>query len=120
MSDEARVTFSLSPARAATVAAHAMVASSQPLATLHALDMLREGGSAVDAALCAAAVLCVTEPGATGVGGDLFALVRDADGVLHGLDAAGPAPALAPREPPALPGPRSVDAPGAAAGWGEL
>lgn len=112
--------FSLSPSRAASVASHAMVATSQPLATLHGLDVLREGGSAVDAAICAAAVLCVTEPHATGVGGDLFALVREPSGALHGLDAAGPAPALAPREPPAEQGPHSVDVPGAVAGWGEL
>jgi gamma-glutamyltranspeptidase / glutathione hydrolase len=114
------VTFSLSPARAASVAAQAMVATSQPLATLHGLDVLRDGGSAVDAAICAAAVLCVTEPHATGVGGDLFALVRQPSGALHGLDAAGPAPADAPREAPAEQGPRSVDVPGAVAGWGEL
>jgi gamma-glutamyltranspeptidase/glutathione hydrolase len=114
------VSFSLSPARAASVAAHAMVATSQPLAALHALDVLREGGSAVDAAICAAAVLCVTEPHATGVGGDLFAIVREPSGALHGLDAAGPAPALAPGTPVAECGPRSVDVPGAVAGWGEL
>ena len=114
------MSFSLSPARAASVAARAMVATSQPLATLHALDVLREGGSAVDAAICAAAVLCVTEPHATGVGGDLFALVREPSGALHGLDAAGPAPALAPREPVAEKGPHSVDVPGAVAGWSEL
>ncbi|HTT30550.1 MAG TPA: gamma-glutamyltransferase [Solirubrobacteraceae bacterium] len=112
--------FSLSPARAASVAAEAMVASSQPLATLAGLDVLREGGSAVDAAICAAAVLCVTEPPMTGVGGDLFAIVRDGEGALHGLDAAGPAPRAAPAEPPAESGPRSVDVPGAVAGWSEL
>ncbi len=97
-----------------------MVATSQTLASLHAHDVLREGGSAVDAAICAAAVLCVTEPHATGVGGDLFALIREPSGALHGLDAAGPAPRLAPREPPDYDGPRSVDVPGAVAGWGEL
>jgi gamma-glutamyltranspeptidase/glutathione hydrolase len=97
-----------------------MVASSQPLATLAGLDVLREGGSAVDAAICAAAVLCVTEPHATGIGGDLFAIVRDASGAVHGIDAAGPAPRSAPAEPPAEFGPRSVDVPGAVAGWGEL
>jgi gamma-glutamyltranspeptidase / glutathione hydrolase len=97
-----------------------MVATSQPLATLHALDVLREGGSAVDAAICAAAVLCVTEPHSTGVGGDVLALVREPSGVVHGLDAAGPAPALAPPLPVHEQGPRSVDVPGAVAGWGEL
>jgi gamma-glutamyltranspeptidase/glutathione hydrolase len=97
-----------------------MVASSQPLATLAGLDVLREGGSAVDAAICAAAVLCVTEPHATGIGGDLFAIVRDASGAVHGIDAAGPAPRSAPAEPPAEFGRRSVDVPGAVAGWGEL
>jgi gamma-glutamyltranspeptidase / glutathione hydrolase len=114
------VTFSLSPARAASVASEAMVASSQPLATLAALDVLRDGGTAVDAAICAAAVLCVTEPHATGIGGDLFAIVRDPGGDLHGIDAAGPAPRLAAAEPPDASGARSVDVPGAVAGWGEL
>jgi len=97
-----------------------MVASSQPLATIAGLDVLREGGTAVDAAICAAAVLCVTEPHATGIGGDLFAIVRDRSGALHGIDAAGPAPRAAPAEPPDLDGPRSVDVPGAVGGWGEL
>jgi gamma-glutamyltranspeptidase / glutathione hydrolase len=97
-----------------------MVASSQPLATLAGLDLLREGGTAADAAICAAAILCVIEPPATGVGGDLLAIVREPSGALHGLDAAGPAPRSAPREPPAYDGPRSVDVPGAVAGWGEL
>lgn len=114
------MSFSLSPARAAAVASRAMVASAQTLATLHGLDVLREGGTAVDAAICAAAVLCVTEPHATGVGGDLFALIRDPSGSVHGLDAAGPAPRDAPLEPPDYDGPRSVDVPGAVAGWGEL
>jgi gamma-glutamyltranspeptidase/glutathione hydrolase len=114
------VSFSLSPSRAATVASRAMVATSHSQATLGGLDIMREGGTAVDAAICAAAILCVTEPHATGVGGDLFAIVRDSSGALHGLDAAGPAPRAAPREPPALRGPRSVDVPGAVAGWEEL
>lgn len=116
----AELSFSLSPARAASVASRAMVATSQPLAALHALDVLREGGSAADAAICAAAVLCVTEPHGTGVGGDVLALVRDPAGAVHGLDAAGPAPRLAPPEPVHYDGPRSVDVPGAVAGWGEL
>ncbi len=112
--------FRPSPSRAPIVAAEAMVACSQPLATLNALEVLRGGGNAVDAALCAAAVLCVTEPYATGVGGDMFAIVRTPDGELLGLDGSGPAPASAPPEPPALAGPRSVTVPGAVGGWHEL
>jgi gamma-glutamyltranspeptidase / glutathione hydrolase len=112
--------FRLAPARAPTVAGEAMVASSSTLATLSALDTLRSGGNAVDAALCAAAMLCVTEPHATGIGGDLFALVRTADGDVFALDAAGPAPRDAPAEAPAESGPRSVTVPGAVAGWSAL
>src|SRR5215212_2129634 len=77
--------------RPPSVAAEAMVATSQPLATRAGLRMLERGGNAADAALAAAAVLCVTEPMSTGVGGDLFALVSEG-GRLEGLDAAGPAP----------------------------
>ncbi len=112
--------FRLSPARAPAVACEAMVSSSQPLATISGLELLREGGNAVDAALCMAAVLCVTEPHATGVGGDLFAIVRDPAGELFALDAAGPAPRGGQAEPPATTGPRSVDVPGSVGGWGEL
>ncbi len=94
-----------------------MVATSQALATRAGLRMLERGGNAVDAALAAAAVLCVTEPSATGIGGDCFALVWK-NGVLEGLDSAGPAPV---RAEPLLPvehfGPRSVTVPGAVAGW---
>ncbi len=114
------MTFRLAPARASVVGYEAMVASSQTVASISGLDVLRAGGTAADAALCMAAVLCVSEPDATGVGGDLFALVRNPDGELFALDAAGPAPADAPSEPPAMDGPRSVDVPGAVAGWGEL
>ncbi|MBV8946234.1 MAG: gamma-glutamyltransferase [Solirubrobacterales bacterium] len=114
------MSFSHSPRRAAAVAAHAMVATSQPLAVLGALDVLREGGTAVDAAVCAAAILCVTEPHATGVGGDLFAIVREPSGALYGLDGAGPAPRAAPPARPEQGGGNSVDVPGAVAGWDEL
>jgi gamma-glutamyltranspeptidase/glutathione hydrolase len=83
--------------------------------------MLREGGNAADAALAAAAVLCVTEPMMTGVGGDAFAIVYTRDGRVDGLDAAGPAPANAsPEAPVAWDGPRSVTVPGAVAGWAAL
>jgi gamma-glutamyltranspeptidase/glutathione hydrolase len=97
-----------------------MVATSQTRATYAGLRALERGGNAVDAALTAAAVLCVTEPMSTGIGGDAFALVWR-DGELVGLDAAGPAPARAdPDEPVSDRGPRSVTVPGAVAGWAAL
>jgi gamma-glutamyltranspeptidase/glutathione hydrolase len=112
--------FRRGPARPPAVALEAMVATSQGAATRAGLRMLERGGNAVDAALAAAAMLAVTEPMSTGVGGDLFAVVwRDGEAV--GLDAAGPAPAVvaSPAEI-AQWGPESVDVPGAVAGWGAL
>ncbi len=111
------------PARASAVAARGMVATSQPLATRAGLRALERGGNAVDAAVAAAAVLCVVEPMSTGVGGDLFSLVWR-DGELTGLNSSGRAPAAA--DPDALGtaiplhGPLSVTAPGAVAGWAAL
>ncbi|MBV9797468.1 MAG: gamma-glutamyltransferase [Solirubrobacterales bacterium] len=109
----------IAPSRPPALAARGMVASSQPSATWAGLRMLRGGGNAADAALAAAAVLCVTEPMATGPGGDLFALVF-ARGSVAGLDAAGPAPRSASAAPPVRYGPRSVTVPGAVAGWEAL
>ncbi|MFI6071215.1 gamma-glutamyltransferase family protein [Actinoplanes sp. NPDC051343] len=112
--------FRDAPGRGPAVAAEAMVATSQAPATLAGLDMLRRGGSAADAAIAAAAVCCVAEPMSTGIGGDAFAIVWDG-GAATGLDAAGPAPRNAqPHEVPAAGGPRSVDVPGAVAGWAAL
>ncbi len=103
--------------RPPAVAARGMVATSQPLATRAGIRALEQGGNAADAALAAAAVLCVTEPMSTGIGGDCFALVWR-DGKLDALDSAGPAPRKAePITPVASSGPRSVTVPGAVAGW---
>lgn len=102
------------------VSSEAMIATSHPLATRAGLRALERGGNAADAALAAAAVLCVAEPMSTGIGGDAFALVWR-DGRLEGMDAAGPAPARAdPVTPVEESGPRSVTVPGAVAGWAEL
>jgi gamma-glutamyltranspeptidase/glutathione hydrolase len=111
--------FRFAPGRGPATAASAMVASSQSAATLAGLEILRRGGNAVDAAIAAAAVLCVAEPMSTGVGGDVFALIWDGAEV-HGLDAAGPAPASAAPLPVPTLGSDSVTVPGAVAGWAEL
>ncbi len=109
--------FRFAPGRPPAVSSEAMVATSQPLATLSGLRAIERGGNAADAALAAAAMLCVTEPLSTGIGGDAFAIVFE-DGRLHGLDAAGPAPMSAdPLVPVDEHGPRSVTVPGAVGGW---
>lgn len=72
---------------------HGMVASSQPLASQVGVEVLKRGGNAVDAAIAMAAVLAVTEPMMTGIGGDAFALVYwSKTGELKGLNASGRAP----------------------------
>jgi gamma-glutamyltranspeptidase/glutathione hydrolase len=114
------MSFRFAFGRPPSAAAEAMVASSQPLATRAGLRVLERGGNAADAVLAAAAVLCVTEPMSTGVGGDAFALVWR-EGRLDALDAAGPAPAgAAPLHPVEERGARSVTVPGAVAGWAAL
>jgi gamma-glutamyltranspeptidase/glutathione hydrolase len=113
------VNFRHSFGRPPAVAGEAMVATSQPLATRAGLRMLERGGNAADAALAAAAVLCVAEPMSTGIGGDAFAMVWH-DDELTGLDAAGPAPAVADELDPVERGPRSVTVPGAVDGWAAL
>ena len=77
------------PGRSAAYGTRGMAATSAPLATLAAIDTLRAGGNAADAAVVASAVLCVVEPAMTGVGGDCFALVGTPDGKVSGLNASG-------------------------------
>jgi len=103
-----------------------MAATSHPLATKAAVESLRAGGNAADAAVTAAAVLSVVEPHMTGIGGDMFSLVwSQKDKKLYGLNAGGPAGSSLSRntllergltEMPSE-GPETVTVPGALAGW---
>ena len=72
-----------------------VVATSQPLASQAGIETLREGGNAFDAAVATAAALNVVEPTSTGLGGDVFALYRTADGEVGSMRACGGAPAAA-------------------------
>ena len=112
--------------RSNVIARAGVVATSQPLAAQAGLAVLCAGGNAVDAALATVAALCVVEPCSTGVGGDAFALIWQAnERRLYGLNASGPAPAglradwvrgLGYAEMPAF-GPIPVTVPGAVRGW---
>lgn len=115
--------------RSEVLGEHAMAATSQPLATQVAVEVLRDGGSAVDAAIAANAMLGLVEPTGNGIGGDLFAIVWDADREeLHGLNASGRAPEAMTREffeeagYDRIPqrGPLPVSVPGTVDGWFEL
>jgi gamma-glutamyltranspeptidase / glutathione hydrolase len=112
--------------RSTVYAPDGMVATSQPLASAAGLEVLRLGGNAIDAAVTAAAVLSVTEPHMTGIGGDMFALVWLArEQRLVALNASGRAGSLMTRETLQARGFRSgvqqgvlsVTVPGALAGW---
>ncbi|WP_372350117.1 gamma-glutamyltransferase [Streptomyces sp. KL116D] len=79
--------------RPPTYAANGVVATPHHLASAAGLDALQRGGSAVDAAVAANAVLCVVYPHMAGLGGDGFWLIGEPDGRVHAIDASGPAAA---------------------------
>ncbi len=124
-----RVTGAPFASRSEVIAQQGMAATSQPLATQVALDILKQGGSAIDAAIAANAMLGLVEPTGCGIGGDLFAIVWDAETKqLHGLNASGRSPAALKAEYfteqglttiPSF-GPLPVSVPGAVDGWFSL
>ena len=112
--------------RSEVIAENGMAATSHPLATQTAIDVLKEGGNAIDAAIAANAVLGLVEPTGCGIGGDLFAIVWDAKTKkLYGLNSSGPAPKdmnidfIKNQGLDKIPayGPLPVTVPGAVAGW---
>ena len=88
-----RVTGQEFASRSEVIATQAMAATSQPLATQIALDVMKQGGNAIDAAIAANAALGLMEPTGSGIGGDLYAIVWSAkDKKLFGLNASGRSP----------------------------
>ena len=128
-----RVTGAEFASRSEVIAPHAMAATSQPLATQIALDVMKQGGSAVDAAIAANAALGLMEPTGCGIGGDLYAIVWSAnEQKLYGLNASGRSPKglslaqlqaevkkLGRSDIPPL-GMLPISVPGAVDGWFEL
>jgi len=124
-----RVTGKPFASRSEVIAPHGMVASSHPLATQIGLQILKDGGNAIDAAIAVNAALGLMEPTGNGIGGDLFAIVWDAESKrLYGLNGSGRSPMGLTREwfienghdsIPAY-GPLPVSVPGTVDGWFEL
>ena len=115
--------------RSEVIARNGMAATSQPLATQVALDILKKGGNAFDAAIAANAVLGVVEPTGSGIGGDLFAIIWSADkSKLYGINASGRSPRslkleyFKENDIQKIPsyGPLPVSVPGCVDGWFEI
>ena len=115
--------------RSEVIAQNGMAATSQPLATQAAIDILQRGGNAIDAAIAANAVLGVVEPTGCGIGGDLFAIIWSSEKQkLYGLNASGRSPRSLKMDYfkkngyqfiPAT-GPLPVSVPGCVDGWYEM
>jgi len=124
-----RITGEKYASRSEVIGQNGMVATSHPLATQIGLDILKQGGSAIDAAIAANVALGLMEPTGNGIGGDLFAIIWDAKTKkLHGLNASGPAPKnitidyFVEKGLKKIPsyGPLPVTVPGAVDGWVKL
>ena len=124
-----RVTGLPFASRSEVIATNGMAATSHPLATQTAINVLKDGGNAIDAAIAANAVLGLVEPTGCGIGGDLFAIVWDAESKkLYGLNSSGPSPIamnidfIKEKGLDRIPayGPLPVTVPGAVAGWASL
>ena len=88
-----RITGKMFATRSEVISSGGMVATSQPLAAQIGIDILKKGGTAVDAAIAVNAALGLMEPTGSGIGGDLFAIVWDnSTKTIHGLNASGTAP----------------------------
>lgn len=97
------------PGRSQVIACDGMAATSQPLATLAAIEVLRAGGNAVDAAVTAVATLCVVEPHMTGIGGDCFCLISEPGKPVWGYNGCGRAGGRASAEELRQKGMRAID-----------
>ena len=129
LSAQDRVNGATFQTRSPVLAEHGMVCTSHPLASQIGLDILKQGGNAIDAAIAANAALGLMEPTGCGVGGDLFAIVWDAKTQkLYGLNGSGRSPksmtldtlkAMGLEKIPAY-GPLPVSVPGTVDGWTSL
>ena len=124
-----RITGANFSTRSEVISQNGMVATSHPLATQIGIDILKQGGNAIDAAIAANAALGLMEPTGSGIGGDLFAIIWSAkDKKLYGLNASGRSPEslnlqyFKDKNMTKIPsfGPLPVSVPGCVDGWFEM